>query len=223
MQQENQNSVTSKVDRRDQEVKDEKRMTSGPDRHYKKGRGRCDGSGSYVFHRTPQAVRSARGGGRDRELPSAASAGRTFQADKCDAFGLAVHVYWLRHVSRTAAIRAVVRIGSCSPQGNEIFAEQCLSGPANSVVLRITNKIPRRGMSCKKKVRDFSVAYRLSNHAHVRSRRHSAGGSARSRSSSNLVRYGKLATCAPDCHTPIPTQGVRCIDSTLRSAARVGT
>ena len=76
--------------------------------------GKCDGPVPYVSQ-APQAVRSAGGRRRDRALSAAAPAGGTLHPDKRDAIGLPVQVHGLRNISRTAAVRAVVRSQSLSP------------------------------------------------------------------------------------------------------------
>ncbi len=63
-----------------------------------------------------RAVRSARSGRRDWLLPSGAGARGTLRADKCDPFGLTVHVQRFRNKSCAAAIRAVVRTHTFPPR-----------------------------------------------------------------------------------------------------------
>ena len=70
-----------------------------------------DAPGSYVSQ-APQAVRSACGRRRHRISPSTACAGRTLQADKCNAFRLTADVHRPSNISGTAAARAVFRIHS---------------------------------------------------------------------------------------------------------------
>jgi hypothetical protein len=68
-----------------------------------------------TLSQAPQAVRSAGGRRWGWAFPSGARAGRTLQADECNAVGLTVHVHRLRNKSTTAAIRAVVRSHSSPP------------------------------------------------------------------------------------------------------------
>jgi hypothetical protein len=74
-----------------------------------------------TFSQAPQAVRSARGRGGHRTFPSAAGAGRTLHADKCNALGLTLDIHGPGNVSGTAAARAVFRIHSSPSVANEFF------------------------------------------------------------------------------------------------------
>jgi len=85
-------------------------MTSRPNRH-SSGRDLWR-FGAGTFSQAPQAVRSARSSRWDRAFPASARADSTFHADKRDAVRLTVQVHRLRDISRTAAIRTVVRAHS---------------------------------------------------------------------------------------------------------------
>jgi hypothetical protein len=81
-----------------------------------------DGPDPNVFSQAPLAVRSAGGRRRDSSFPAGAPTCGTFQTDKRDAFGLTVQIHWLRNISATAAIRAVVRSHSLSPSVLQAFS-----------------------------------------------------------------------------------------------------
>jgi hypothetical protein len=68
-----------------------------------------------TLSQAPQAVRSAGGRRWDGALPASAPAGGAIDADKGDALGLTVQVHWLRNISTTAAVWAVVRSHSIPP------------------------------------------------------------------------------------------------------------
>jgi hypothetical protein len=70
---------------------------------------------SRTFSQAPRAVRSAGGCRRDRVWPSAALACRASHTNKGDSLRSSIQVHRLRHVSTTAAIRAVVRFHSSPP------------------------------------------------------------------------------------------------------------
>src|SRR5207302_2003156 len=80
-----------------------------------------------------------------RAIPSSAPAGRTFQSDECNAIRLSVQVHWLRNVSCTAAVRAVVRTHSSPSLVGEILSEKLGICAANVSALRNTNKNGSRG------------------------------------------------------------------------------
>jgi hypothetical protein len=73
-------------------------------------------------------------------LSACAPASGTFQADKCDAFGLTVQLYWLRNISGTAAVRAVVRSHSLPLRIEGIVDYLAARFAIDSFPLRITNK-----------------------------------------------------------------------------------
>ena len=73
-------------------------------------------------------------------LSACAPASGTFQADKCDAFVLTVQLYWLRNISGTTAVRAVVRSHSLPLRIEGIVDYLVARFAIDSFPLRITNK-----------------------------------------------------------------------------------
>jgi hypothetical protein len=94
-----------------------------------------------TFFQRLRAVRSARSGRWDWQFPSSARARGTLQPDKCDTFGLTVHVQRLRNIPCTAAARAVIRTHTSPPSIEKIFYDELINRAGDRCALQNTNKI----------------------------------------------------------------------------------